>query len=91
VVVNRIAHRNTWRQRLEKLLCQALSPRNTRVDVVTLLKIDVLKEVSTDRPAGIEFPNISMPGMCGIAPSTGMSRSRRYSSILGTVFAFICK
>src|SRR5215469_8067967 len=36
-------------------------------------------------PAGIEFPNISMPGMCGIAPSTGINRSRRYSSIFGTV------
>src|SRR5215468_12178422 len=35
-------------------------------------------------PAGIEFPNISIPGMCGIAPSTGINRSRRYSSIFGT-------
>src|SRR5262249_42576146 len=34
-------------------------------------------------PAGMELPNISMPGMCGIAPSTGMSRSRRYSSMVG--------
>src|SRR5215470_11941997 len=33
-------------------------------------------------PAGIEFPNISMPGRCGIAPSTGINRSRRYSSIV---------
>ena len=32
--------------------------------------------------AGIEFPNISMPGMCGIAPSTGINRSRKHSSIL---------
>src|SRR5271156_5312812 len=36
-------------------------------------------------PAGIEFPNISMPGMCGIAPSTGINRSRRYSSIFETM------
>src|SRR5579863_551600 len=35
-------------------------------------------------PAGIEAPNISMPGICGMAPSTGMRRSRRYSSIFGT-------
>src|SRR5262245_48340536 len=40
-------------------------------------------------PAGIEFPNISMPGMCGIAPSTGINRSRKYSSILETVYAFV--
>src|SRR6266436_6022791 len=40
-------------------------------------------------PTGIEFPNISMPGMCGIAPSTGIKRSRKYSSILGTVYAFV--
>src|SRR5689334_625724 len=32
-------------------------------------------------PAGIESPYISIPGRCGIAPSTGISRSRRYSSI----------
>src|SRR5579863_2470285 len=40
-------------------------------------------------PAGIEFPNISMPGMCGMAPSTGINRSRRYSSILGIVLIFV--
>src|ERR1700736_6659835 len=32
-------------------------------------------------PAGMESPYISTPGRCGIAPSTGMSLSRRYSSI----------
>src|SRR5580704_9430925 len=40
-------------------------------------------------PAGIEFPNISMPGICGIAPSTGIKRSRKYSSMLGTVLIFV--
>src|SRR5579872_6980230 len=40
-------------------------------------------------PAGIEFPNISMPGICGIAPSTGINRSRKYSSMLGTVLIFV--
>src|SRR5215471_15006384 len=36
-------------------------------------------------PAGTEFPYISIPGRCGIAPSTGMSRLRRYSSIAKSV------
>src|SRR5271168_1294884 len=40
-------------------------------------------------PAGIEFPNISMPGRRGIAPSTGINRSRKYSPIFGTVFVFV--
>ncbi|HTR24524.1 MAG TPA: hypothetical protein VMI10_11120 [Terriglobales bacterium] len=39
--------------------------------------------------AGIEFPNMSMPSMRGIAPSTGISLSRKYSSILETVGAFV--
>jgi hypothetical protein len=37
----------------------------------------------------MEFPNISMPGMYGIAPSTGINRSRKYSSIRGNVYAFL--
>src|SRR5215471_13294379 len=40
-------------------------------------------------PAGIEFPNISMPGRCGIAPSTGINRSRKYSSILEMARVFV--
>src|SRR5713101_6466638 len=32
-------------------------------------------------PAGMVSPYISIPGRCGIAPSTGISLSRRYSSI----------
>src|SRR4029077_18522197 len=39
--------------------------------------------------AGIELPYISIPGICGIAPSTGVSRWRRYSSIVGTVRVFV--
>jgi hypothetical protein len=27
--------------------------------------------------------------MCGIAPSTGINRSRKYSSILGAAYAFV--
>src|SRR5215475_4429992 len=36
-------------------------------------------------PAGMEFPYISISGRCGIVPSTGMSRLRRYSSIAKSV------
>src|SRR5712692_9800343 len=32
-------------------------------------------------PAGMESPYISIPARCGIAPSTGMSLSRKYASI----------
>ena len=32
---------------------------------------------------------ISMPGMCRIAPSTGINRSLKYSSILGTMLALV--
>src|SRR6476661_1274464 len=35
--------------------------------------------------AGMELPYISIPSSCGIAPSTGISRRRRYSSMLGSV------
>jgi hypothetical protein len=31
---------------------------------------------------------MSIPGRCGIAPSTGMSLLRRYSSMLGLIAAF---
>jgi hypothetical protein len=48
VIVDRVAHRDTWRKRFEKLLRAALSPLYTGVKVVTLLKIDVLKQVATD-------------------------------------------
>jgi len=34
---------------------------------------------------------MSMPDVWGIAPSTGISRSRKYSPIVGTVFAFVIK
>src|SRR6267154_4655361 len=37
-------------------------------------------------PAGIELPHISIPCTWGIAPSTGISRLRRYSSILGALY-----
>src|SRR5215472_14919845 len=37
-------------------------------------------------PAGMELPNISIPGICGIASSTGVRRWRRYSSMVGAVF-----
>src|SRR5271168_1894523 len=36
-------------------------------------------------PAGMEFPYMSVRSRCGIAPSTGISRLRRYSSMLGSV------
>src|SRR5258706_9465486 len=36
-------------------------------------------------PAGIEFPYISILARCGMAPSTGISLLRRYSSILGSI------
>src|SRR5436190_332634 len=35
-------------------------------------------------PAGMELPYISIPARCGIAPSTGISLLRRYSSMLGS-------
>src|ERR1700690_2129654 len=34
--------------------------------------------------AGIELPYISIPSSWGIAPSTGISRRRKYSSMLGS-------
>src|SRR6185295_5249267 len=34
--------------------------------------------------AGMELPYISIPSNCGIAPSTGISLLRRYSSMLGS-------
>src|SRR6185436_4172314 len=36
-------------------------------------------------PAGMELPYISIPARWGIAPSTGISRLRRYSSIVGSI------
>src|ERR1700736_1209240 len=42
-------------------------------------------------PAGMEFPYISIPGRCGIAPSTGISLLRRYSSILGSLYGVTIK
>src|SRR5215472_5968068 len=38
-------------------------------------------------PTGMELPYISIPGTCGIAPSTGINLFRKYSSILGSVYA----
>src|ERR1022692_2732588 len=35
-------------------------------------------------PAGMELPYISIPASWGIAPSTGISLSRRYSSMLSS-------
>src|SRR5271167_3125160 len=35
--------------------------------------------------AGMELPYISIPSSCGIAPSTGISRFRKYSSMLGSI------
>src|SRR5258705_251311 len=34
--------------------------------------------------AGMELPYMSIPSRCGIAPSTGISRLRRYSSMPGS-------
>ena len=34
---------------------------------------------------------MSMPAMLGIVPFTGMSRSRKYWSMVGNVYAFVIK
>jgi hypothetical protein len=39
--------------------------------------------------AGIELPYISIPGKWGMAPSTGKSRFRRYSSIVGAAVVMV--
>ena len=58
-------------------------PRDAAVDVVALLKVDVLEEVAANRAGGTELPYISMPASCGIAPSTGISRLRTDSPMVG--------
>src|SRR5882762_10015686 len=42
-------------------------------------------------PAGMELPYISIPSTCVIVPSTGISRLRIYSSIVGAVYMFVIR
>src|ERR1700688_4189151 len=46
------------------------------------------KRSPTTSPAGIDLPYISMPASWGIAPSTGISLLRRYSSMPSSTCRF---
>ena len=83
MVIHHIARRLPSRQRVEIELRKFERPGDAAVDVVALLKVDVLEEVAANLPAGMELPYVSMPANYGIAPSTGIRRLRRYSSIVG--------
>src|SRR5439155_6543601 len=52
MVVHRIAWRRTCRKRFEVLLRSLQCPLNACIDVVTLLKVYVFKEVAADRSGG---------------------------------------
>ena len=56
MVVNRVADRNACRKRFEKLFCQAFRPLEAGLNVVTLLKIDVLKKIAPDRSCRNRVP-----------------------------------
>jgi hypothetical protein len=81
MIVNGITGRCTDGQRLQILLRALQRELDATVNVVPLLKIDIFKQVTPTAPAAIEWPYISSPDNWGIAPSTGMRRLRRYSSI----------
>jgi hypothetical protein len=84
MVIHHIAYRLPSLQRVEIELRKFERPGDAAVDVVALLKVDVLEEVAANRPRenGVAIP-IDAPPNCGIAPSTGIRRLRRYSSIVG--------
>ncbi len=83
MVIHHIPRRLPSRQRVEIELRKFERPGDAAVDVVALLKVDVLEEVAANLPREMELPYISMPANCGIAPSTGIRRLRRHSSIVG--------
>jgi hypothetical protein len=84
--IHRVSKGLAFQNRLRVLLGQLECTCDTGVDVVTLLKVDVLKEIaaSPTGPAGMELPYISMPASRGMAPSTGISLLRRYSSMVSS-------
>ena len=56
MIIHRIADWRTWRKRFEILLLESLRPLNARVDVVTLLEVDVLEEIAANCARGNRVP-----------------------------------